>query len=203
MHAIVIGFGLGLVVASQLGPMSLFLVRSTLRGGLRTGLAIAAGIACVDALYASLGAAGAAPLITFDPVRVVLGVVGAVVLVVLGAGTLVTALRVRIGAEVADDVAAPRRAFVTALAGTASNPLTIASWGAIFVAASAGADAAAAPLVLGVGLGSLTAVTALAAIVSGARRALGPRVMRVVDAVAGLGLVAFGGALAYASVRDE
>jgi putative LysE/RhtB family amino acid efflux pump len=203
VHAIVVGFGLGLIVASQLGPMSLFLIRSTLRGGLLTGLAIAAGIACVDTLYAALGAAGAAPLIAIDPVRAVLGVLGAVVLVALGVRTLMTAMRVRIGAEVDDDVAGPRRAFATALAGTASNPLTIASWAAIFAAASAGADAAAAPLVLGVGLGSLTAVMALASVVSVARRALGPRVIRVVDVFAGLGLVAFGGTLAYATARED
>jgi putative LysE/RhtB family amino acid efflux pump len=203
VHAIAIGFGLGLLVAAQLGPMSLLLIRNTLRGGLRTGLAIGAGIAFVDALYAAAGAAGAAPLIAVDPLRIALGVAGACVLVALGTRTLVTALRVRIGGEVDDEVAAPRRAFATAVAGTASNPLTIASWGAIFVAASAGAGAAAAPLVVGVALGSLTSVSALAAIVALARRALGPRAIRVVDVVAGLGLVGFGGALAYATARQD
>jgi putative LysE/RhtB family amino acid efflux pump len=203
VHAIAIGFGLGLLVAAQVGPMSLFLVRGTLLGGLRTGLAIGAGIACVDALYAAAGAAGAAPLLTVDPLRVVLGVGGAVVLLVLGVRTAMTALRVRAGGEVADDVAMPRRAFATAVAGTASNPLTIASWGAIFAAASAGADAAAVPLVLGVGLGSLTSVSALAGLVAAARRAIGPRIARVADLVAGVGLIGFGGALAYATARES
>jgi putative LysE/RhtB family amino acid efflux pump len=203
VHAIAIGFGLGLLVAAQVGPMSLFLVRGTLRGGLRTGLAIGAGIACVDALYASAGAAGAAPLLTIDPLRVVLGVGGAVVLLVLGVRTVMTALRVRAGAEVAGDVALPRRAFATAVAGTASNPLTIASWGAIFAAASAGADAAAVPLVLGVGLGSLTSVSVLAGLVAAARRAIGPRIVRVADLIAGVGLIGFGGALAYATAPES
>src|SRR5262245_6948067 len=182
--------------------MSLFLVRGTLRGGLRTGLAIGAGIAFVDALYASAGAAGAPPLLTIDPLRVVLGALGAVVLLVLGVRTVMTALRVRSGGEVEDDVAMPRRAFTTAVAGTASNPLTIASWGAIFAAASAGADAAAVPLVIGVGLGSLTSVTVLAGAVAAARRALGPRIARGADAIAGIGLIGFGGALAYATARE-
>ena len=48
-----VGFGLGFVVALQLGPMSLFLVRSTLRDGWAVGAAIGAGIAAVDALYAA------------------------------------------------------------------------------------------------------------------------------------------------------
>jgi putative LysE/RhtB family amino acid efflux pump len=47
-----------------------------------------------------------------------------------------------------------------------------------------------------VGLGSLTWVTALAAVVSVARRAVGPAAVRVVDGVAGVGLLAFGGVLA-------
>ena len=53
------GFGLGFFVALQLGPMSLFLIRSTLRRGWAVGLAIGAGVAVIDAAYATLGAAGA------------------------------------------------------------------------------------------------------------------------------------------------
>src|ERR1035441_648816 len=93
MNAAVIGFGLGFFVALQLGPMSLFLIRSTLRSGCRVGLAIGAGIAAVDGLYAAAGAGGAAPLLTIHPVRLALGLVGAVVLVWLGVRTLYSALR--------------------------------------------------------------------------------------------------------------
>ena len=64
VHSLTVGFGLGFLVALQLGPMSLFLIRSTLRGGWAVGLAIGAGIAVVDLLYAAAGAAGAAPLLT-------------------------------------------------------------------------------------------------------------------------------------------
>ena len=55
VHALIVGFGLGFLVALQLGPMSLFLIRSTLRRGWGVGLAIGAGIAVVDALYAAAG----------------------------------------------------------------------------------------------------------------------------------------------------
>ncbi|MEA2249929.1 MAG: hypothetical protein QOG70_171 [Solirubrobacteraceae bacterium] len=207
MHALVVGFGLGFFVALQLGPMSLFLVRSTLRAGWGVGLAIGVGIAAVDALYAACGAAGAAPLLTFEPVRIALGLVGAAVLVALGARTLYGAFRIRHGGEVRADVATPRRAFLTALAGTASNPATIASWAAIFAAASAAgaADSAAGAVLLvgGVGAGSLAWVTLLATGVAIARRSAGDRAMRLADAVAGLGLLGFGGALAYGAVRHD
>ena len=205
MHAFALGFGLGFFVALQLGPMSLFLMRTTLRAGWLAGLAVGAGIAVVDALYAACGAAGAAPFLVFEPVRLALGFVGAGVLIALGARTLYSAFRVRLGGELDAEVATPRRAFLTSLAGTASNPLTIASWAAIFAAASA-AGAAHTPgggalLVAGVGLGSLAWISALATGTAVARRAIGQRAVRAADAIAGLGLVGFGGALAASTLQ--
>jgi putative LysE/RhtB family amino acid efflux pump len=197
MHSLTIGFGLGFLVALQLGPMSLFLIRSTLRSGLAVGLAIGGGVALVDAVYAALGAAGAASLLAIDPLRTTLTLLGAAALLVLGVRTLWDAFRVRLGAETSEEIASPRRAFATALAATASNPATIASWAAIFAAAS-GAGAAEAPalLVTGVGAGSLCWVTLLASGTAAARRAVGARAVRIADAIAGAGLLAFGCALA-------
>ena len=43
VHALLVGFGLGFLVALQLGPMSLFLIRSTLRRGWAVGLAMERG----------------------------------------------------------------------------------------------------------------------------------------------------------------
>ncbi len=206
MHTVFLGFGLGFLVALQLGPMSLFLIRSTLRQGWAVGLAIGAGIAVVDGVYATLGAAGAVPLLTIGPLRVVLGLVGAAVLIVLGLRTLWSAFRVRTGGELESEVSGPRRAFLTSLAGTASNPLTIASWAAIFAAASAGtgrSPGAAALVVAGVTVGSATWVGMLASATAIVRRAVGARAIRAADAIAGLGLLGFGGALAYGAVHDR
>ena len=206
MHAVLVGFGLGFLVAVQLGPMSLFLIRSTLRRGWAVGLAIGAGIAVIDGVYATLGAAGAVPLLTIGPLRVVLGLVGAAVLVVLGVRTLWSAFRVRSGGELDVEVSGPRRAFLTSLAGTASNPATIASWAAIFAAASAGTGRSAgtaALLVAGVAVGSATWVTSLASATAVIRRMVGPRAIRIADSVAGLGLIGFGGALAYGAAHDR
>lgn len=207
MHSLALGFGLGFFVALQLGPMSLFLIRSTLRAGWIVGIAIGAGIALVDALYAAAGAAGAAPFLTIDPVRVILGLTGACVLVGLGVKTLYSAFRVRHGGEIDAEIASAGRAFMTSMACTASNPLTIASWAAIFAAASAAGAASTAGgavlLVVGAGLGSLAWVVALATATAVARRRIGERAVRVADAVAGLGLIGFGGALAYTSLGDR
>jgi putative LysE/RhtB family amino acid efflux pump len=207
MHAAAVGFGLGFVVALQLGPMSLLLIRSTLRGGWRVGLAIGAGIAVVDGLYAAAGAAGVAPLLAVGPVRLVLGVAGAAVLAWLGLRTLHSAFRVRLGGEATAEVATPRRAFVTSLGATASNPLTILSWAAVFAAASVAgvADGAAGAVlvVLGVAAGSLTWGATLAGGVAVAGRWAGDRALRVADAVASLALLAFAGVLGWSAAHER
>src|SRR5918999_872802 len=202
MTSLVVGFGLGLFVGAQPGPVSLLCVRSVLRGAFRTGLAIGAGAAAVDLLYAALGLAGAASLLEVDALRVGLGATGAVVLAAIGARTLWAAFRVRLGGEAAEEVATPRRAFATSVAATASNPLTIATWAAIFAAAStasvgAAADSAAGAALLlgGVALGTLTAFTALTALVTLVRSRFGPRLLATVDVVAGAGLLGFAGLL--------
>ena len=205
MTALLAGFALGFFVAAQLGPISLLAIRSTLRSGVLVGLSIGAGVAVIDTLYAAAGAAGAAGLLAIEPLRLAFGLLGATVLTVLGARTLWSAFRIRMGGESREELATPRAAFLTALVATASNPLTIASWAAVFAAAStAGAAAAggAALLLAGVGLGSLTWMTLLAGGVSLARRRVGPRLLRTVDGVAGAGILGFGGLLAYRTLRD-
>jgi putative LysE/RhtB family amino acid efflux pump len=203
MSSFIAGLGLGFFVAAQLGPLSLFLIRSTLRGRWAVGLAIGAGIAVIDGAYAALGAAGAAPLLTIDGLRTVLGLLGAAVLIYLGSKTLFAAFRVRAGLEAAEEVASPRKAFMTALGATASNPLTIASWAAVFAAASS-ADVAdhSVLLVTGVGIGSLAWCSILATICAAARPLVGPRLLQIVDVGAGGAIVGFGGLLAYRTIND-
>ncbi len=207
MTALLVGFGAGFMVSMQLGPLSLFLIRSTLRGTLAIGLAIGAGIAIVDALYAAAGAAGASPVLSIESVRMVVGFVGAVVLVALGARTIWSAFRVRLGGEADSEVASPRRAFATALAATASNPLTIVSWAAVFAAASTAGVASttdsAVVFVAGVGLGSMAWVTLLAVGVAAARQRVGPRLLKTLDAAAGTAIVGFGGLLAWRTLRES
>jgi putative LysE/RhtB family amino acid efflux pump len=208
VHALLTGFGLGFLVALQVGPMTLFLVRSGLRGGWRTGFAVAGGIAVVDGLYAAAGAAGVTPLLSVGLLRTALGLVGAAVLIVLGAKTLRDSFRIRVGAEVEADVATPRRTFLTALGGTASNPLTIASWAAIFAAANASGAVARTTvsevvLVLGVTVGSLSWGALLASAVALARRRVGTRALAMAERLAGIGLLGFGSALGYATLHDR
>jgi threonine/homoserine/homoserine lactone efflux protein len=208
--SLLVGFGLGFFVGAQPGPVALLCVRSVLRGAALSGIAIGAGAAVVDLLYAALGLAGAASLLEIDALRIALGVIGALVLAAIGSRTLWAAFRVRLGGEAPAEVARPGRAFATAVAATASNPLTIATWAAIFAAAStaslgaaAGSPAGAALLLGGVALGTLTAFSALTALVTLVRSRFGPRLLATVDVVAGAGLLGFAGLLGWRIVQDS
>jgi putative LysE/RhtB family amino acid efflux pump len=207
MTALAIGFGLGVAVAAQIGPVSLLLIRSVLRHALPVGVALAAAVALVDASYALLGALGAGRLLEIDALRLALGLLGAAVLGVFALRTLWSAFRVRTGGEADEEVARPRQAFLTGVAATASNPLTIISWAAVFAAASTASVASdtgsTAALLVGVGLGSFTWMAGLACMVALARRRVGPRGLRAVDAFAGSGLLLFAGALGYRALDDR
>src|SRR5919202_2611157 len=159
MSSFGVGFGLGLFVAAQIGPVSLLIVRSVLRGDFRIGLAMAAAVSLVDLTYAALGIAGVGHALEHvNGVRMAFGIVGGAVLIAIGLRTMWVGFRARFGLETDEEVSRPGRAFVTALAATAFNPLTIALWTAAAPAAIAGArsSVATAALLVGVGLGTLT-----------------------------------------------
>jgi putative LysE/RhtB family amino acid efflux pump len=206
LTAFLLGAGLGAFVAAQVGPVSLLLIRSVLRGSPKVGVAIGGGAALVDTLYASLGVAGVAPLLAVSWLQLGLGLFGGVLLMVIGARTLWYAWRVRLGGESDDEVSSPRRAFLTAVAATASNPLTILSWAAIFAAASTAvatsSAAGAVALLAGVAAGSLSWFALLTGVVALARRRVRGVWLTVVDLLSGLGLIGFGAVLGARSIRE-
>ena len=205
--ALAAGLGLGFLTAAQVGPIWLLCLRSTLRGGFRVGVAIGAGAAVIDTVYAALGVAGASRLLEVDPLRVALGLTGAAVLALIGLRTLASAFRIRLGGEAEEEVGSPRRAFVTSLGATASNPMTIAAWAAIFSAASTASvvdsSRAAALVLLGaVCAGSFAWFVLLSAGTAIGRRYVGRRLVAAIDAVSGLAIVGFAGLLGWRTVRS-
>jgi putative LysE/RhtB family amino acid efflux pump len=197
------GYGLGLFLAAQVGPVTLLIVRSVLRGGraLAVGLAMAAAVAAIDLAYAIVGLAGVGRLLTEGAARLWLGLISAAILVAIGVRTLRIGMRARMGLESAVDVVAPRRAFVTAVAATALNPLTVALWTVSFPAAAparaTSSTAGSAALLVGVALGTLTWYGGFSTAVALLRRRVGGRFLRAVDVVSGTGLIGFGGLLGY------
>jgi putative LysE/RhtB family amino acid efflux pump len=199
--ALASGFGLGFLVAAEVGPIWLLCVRTSVRFGFRPGAAVGAGAATIDTLYAALGIAGASALLRIDALRIGLGLAGAVVLALIAARTLWSAFRVRGGGEATEEVATPGHAYATSLVATASNPLTIASWAAIFSAASV-AGLAAPPLLAGVAAGSATWFAILAGVSAAAGRRASPRTLRAVDIAAGVGLAGFAAVLGVRTLQS-
>jgi threonine/homoserine/homoserine lactone efflux protein len=199
------GFWLGFLVAAQIGPISLLCVRSVLRGRLSIGLGISLGVAIVDCGYAALGVAGVTQLLRLPQLRLALGLAGAAVLLAIGARTLWSAFRIRSGLETDEETVSAARAVRTAVVATASNPLTILSWAAIFAAASTARVAHTTPaavlLVAAIGCGSFTWYALLSSAAAIARRRVGPRALRIADALSGLGVIGFGGLLGWRTLR--
>lgn len=202
-----VGFAAGFFIAAQIGPISLLAIRSTLRTSARTGIAIGAGAAVVDMIYASLGSAGITRFMSGSKAQLVLALAGGLFLIVVGSRTIWAAARVRASGETPQEIGAPFTAFLTSFTATASNPFTIVSWAALFAGAAlyqAGASpVSAAALVLGVGSGTFTWFATLSIFVSRTGRNLGQRTLDWVDALAGAGLIAFGGTLIYRGVQDS
>ena len=201
MHALTIGFGLGFLVALQLGPMSLFLVRSTLRGGWRSGSAIGAGIALVDALYAALRGGRRRVAARDRSAADVVALLGAAVLLALGRGLCATPSGC--GSAPRPATRSPRRAARSPRRSPPRPPTRPRSPRGRRSSPPRPARARPTrrpprhrrrrrqPL-----LGDLLATGTAAA-----RRASGPRAMRIADAIAGAGLIAFGCALAAGAGR--
>ncbi|HYX85484.1 MAG TPA: LysE family transporter [Gaiellales bacterium] len=208
MRLLVTGAGLGFVLAAQVGPVTLLIVRSVLRGGraVAVGVAMAVAVALIDLLYAAVGLAGAGRLLDAGPVRIALGAASAAILVAIGSRTLWRGLRARTGAEASDEVAAPGRAFATAIAATALNPLTIALWTVSFPATAPGAatasTGAALELLAGVAAGTLLWYVGFAVAVAATRRRIGARLLAAIDVAIGAALVLLGALLGERTLTE-
>ena len=149
------GLVLGFTIAAAVGPISLLCIRRTLAEGRVVGLASGLGVATADATYGAIAAFGLTAITDLlVDWRRALGIVGGLFLLWLAWRTF----RAEPG-EAATTT--PRRggllgAYLSTLGLTLTNPMTILSFGALFVGLGIdGGDAAgAASLTIGVFLGS-------------------------------------------------
>ena len=185
--------GFGLAVAAPVGPMSILCMRRSLTIGWRQGVATGFGIAAGDGLYAAVAALGLTGISTFllaydRPLHLAAGLF----LLYLG---LKTFWRKNADSAVAPVQASTLRAFWGSLLLTLTNPPTIIMFAAIFAALApkAGFDpASAVTTVAGVTLGSLLWWCFIVGAVTIFRHALGQRMRRWIDRIAGSFLMLFG-----------
>jgi threonine/homoserine/homoserine lactone efflux protein len=189
---------IGFAIAAPVGPMGLLCIRRTLTQGPRAGLAIGGGIATGDAIYGLIAAFGLASVSRFmlahdKPLHLAAGLF----LLYLGWRTL-TPSRDETDASNTPARTLPSHAgsaYGGAVLLTLTNPQTIIMFAALFAALTPpGGFAAniAFATVAGVFTGSMLWWCALVAIVSAARHAIGARLRRLIERVAGLVLGVFG-----------
>ena len=195
------GFLIGLSVAATVGPMAVLCIRRTLTDGRLAGLVTGLGVATADGCYGAVAGFGLTMVSgTLLGVQVWLRLIGGGFLLYLGLKTLLAAP----AARAANAAASNRpRAYVSALALTLTNPLTILSFAAIFAglgAATGGGYTAAALLVLGVFVGSACWWVILTGVVTALRTRVTPRGLRWVNRVSGSIIFGFG-LIALVSLR--
>jgi len=150
------GFILGFTIAAAVGPISLLVIRRTIAQGRLYGLVSGLGVATADATYGAIAAFGLAAITdVLVNARIVLGLAGGLFLLWLAWQTIRSS-------PTAAAAPAPtgRRgyagAYLSILALTMANPMTILSFGALFagLGVTSGATGDAALVVIGVLLGS-------------------------------------------------
>lgn len=194
---VVEGFILGFSIAAAVGPISLLVIRRTLAEGRTIGMVSGLGVATADGLYGAVAAFGLTAITdVLVAWRQALALVG-------GAFLLWVAWRTLRSLPAPDPSTAPTGdearsrglagAYLSTLALTLTNPLTIVSFAALFVGLGVTGDDAvsAAALTLGVFAGSVTWWVVLTSLVARLRSRITARGLRWVNIVSGLAIGTF------------
>ena len=202
------GFILGFTIAAAVGPISLLVIRRTIAQGQLYGLVSGLGVATADATYGAIAAFGLAAITdVLVDARVVLGLVGGLFLLWMAWQTIRSS-----PTEVATPAPTGRRgyagAYLSILALTMANPMTILSFGALFagLGVTSGATGDAAFVVIGVLLGSAAWWVVLTAVIGRLHGRMTATWIHRINLASGLligafALVAIGSAIA--SLADQ
>jgi L-lysine exporter family protein LysE/ArgO len=195
------GFLLGLAVAMSPGATTAYAVRVGIRSGFRSAWLVGLGAATVDALYCLLALFGIASwIVRFSPARTAMLIVGGLVLTYVGLVSLLEGLKKDAVSRRATGQS-HRAPYLTGVAMTALNPLTVGFWvavgSAVFSARADFSPTAGALFTLAVFVGSALWFTVLATLVHAARRFVNDSLFRLLTCVAGLILLFFGLSLFY------
>lgn len=190
------GLVLGFSIAAPVGPIGVLCIRRTLAEGRAVGLASGLGAATADAAYGLVAAFGLTAISSaLVGQRFWLGLLGGLFLLYLGVRTLLARPAER--AASAESRQGLAGAFLSTLALTLTNPMTILSFVAIFagLGVATGADyGAAALLVGGVFLGSAAWWLTLSLLVGALRSRFDSRALLWVNRLSGVIILGFGAA---------
>src|SRR5688572_719270 len=189
------GLLFGFVLAAIVGPMWVLCFRRTIEQGVAAGLVSGLGIAVADAIYGAIAAFGLTAISGFLFAHSLwIGLAGVAFLAWLGVRALV--------AKPADLAATPNglasrslgAAFASTLTLTLANPPTILAFTAMFAGLGLAAGAnyqSAALIVAGVFVGSAAWWLILVAGAAALRARLSTRLLRAINVVSGVTILAF------------
>ena len=189
------GLLFGFVLAAIVGPMWVLCFRRTIEQGVAAGLVSGLGIAVADAIYGAIAAFGLTAISGFLLAHSLwIGLAGVAFLAWLGVRALV--------AKPADLAATPNglasrslgAAFASTLTLTLANPPTILAFTAMFAGLGLAAGAnyqSAALIVAGVFVGSAAWWLILVAGAAALRARLSTRLLRAINIVSGVTILAF------------
>ena len=189
------GLLFGFVLAAIVGPMWVLCFRRTIEQGVAAGLVSGLGIAVADAIYGAIAAFGLTAISGFLLAHSFwIGLAGVAFLAWLGARALV--------APPVDLAATPNglasrslgTAFASTLTLTLANPPTILAFTAMFAGLGLAAGAnyqSAALIVAGVFVGSAAWWLILVAGAAALRARLSTRLLRAINVVSGVTILAF------------
>lgn len=195
------GMGVGIALAAPIGPINIEIIRRGLTGGFVHGWLVGAGALTADTVYCALVVGGFARVADTPLLRAPLLLLGAVVLLYLGAAAW------RAPAAVATDAApSSRGSYLVGLAMAAANPFGIVYWlsiGAALIASVVrqSGEAAAPLVVVGVFSGIMAWVTFLAGVTRIGRSFVSARSLRVLTAAAAIALIGFGLYFGFEGIR--
>jgi threonine/homoserine/homoserine lactone efflux protein len=186
------GLAFGFLLAATVGPMWVLCFRRTIAQGALAGFVSGMGIAVADGLYGAVAAFGLTAISGFLLQHEYwIGVIGGVFLVYLGIKYL--SAKPVLVQEDRQDKTSLGQAFLSTLGLTLANPPTILAFAAIFAGLGlVSSDYGAASLVvLGVFLGSASWWVVLAASTGWLRDRIGSGLLRAVNVVSGVSILAF------------
>ena len=178
--ALIAGLAAGIVIAMQVGAVSLLVVETAVTGGVRVGVAAGLGVATADLAFGAAAAvAGGTAGAVLSEHEAEIRLVAATTLVAIALHGLAALRRSRAERAAADaevDGAGARGHYLRFLAITSVNPLTIASFAAVATSLPLGNPAAATAFAAGVGGASAGWHVALTVAAGHAGRWITPRV---------------------------
>ena len=197
------GIALGIAYCAVPGAVNTECIRRGLSGGFRPAFLIQSGALFGDMVWATLGLTGAAVILRFDPLVILLGLIGAGFLFALARNAFRSAWAP--APTSAAGLTQRGRPLLVGATFSLANPAGLAFWSGIGGGMlSTLGDPSTGGIVLlltAFFVGSLLWCVALSVVVSWGRRIASPRLFRWVDALSGVALSYFAVRLLVSTLR--